>query len=230
MAMVVGEMRRDAETPAQRRDAAILAAQIEACRQALSNLRAAAGHARAEGGGPERLDAFVRRWSRGSGRCGPTCRCEARWDGPLPAPEIFADQSLRQSLLILLNNAADASPHRVDVDGPLGRAIALQLDRRRPRQRRRARPPRQAGPNVLHDQAPGQGTGLGLVLTASTVGRLGGTVRWSNRADGGLARRDPPAARPPAARRRPPHERPDTRSRTTARACCWSTTTARCAR
>ena len=59
MAMVVGEMQREADTPARRRDAAILAAQIEACRQALSNLRAAAGHARAEGGGPEKFDAFL---------------------------------------------------------------------------------------------------------------------------------------------------------------------------
>ena len=34
---------------------------------------------------------------------------------------------------------------------------------------------------------PGQGAGLGLVLTASTVDCLGGTVRWSSRTDGGLA-------------------------------------------
>ena len=112
--------------PARRRDTAILAAQIEACRQALSNLRAAAGHARADGGGPSCSTLSCHRWSRGSGRCGPTCRCDAHWDGPPPAPEIFADASLRQALLILLNNAADASPHRVDIDGTLGRRFALR--------------------------------------------------------------------------------------------------------
>ena len=58
MAVVAGEMQRDADTPARRRDATILATQIEACRQALSNLRAAAGHARTEGGGPETLRRF----------------------------------------------------------------------------------------------------------------------------------------------------------------------------
>jgi len=42
------------------------------------------------------------------------------------------------------------------------------------------------GRTFFTTKAPGQGTGLGLVLTASTVNRLGGTVRWSNRADGGL--------------------------------------------
>ncbi len=110
---------------------------------------------------------------------------QADWDGPLPAPEIFADQSLRQSLLILLNNAADASPHRVDVTArwdeqslrvtvaDRGSGVAPDhID--------------MLGRTFFTTKAPGQGTGLGLVLAASTVNRLGGTVRWSNRADGGL--------------------------------------------
>ena len=59
IAMIAGELHREAQTPAQRRDATILGAQVDACRQALPNLRAAAGHARAEGGGPEKLDTFV---------------------------------------------------------------------------------------------------------------------------------------------------------------------------
>jgi two-component system sensor histidine kinase RegB len=36
-------------------------------------------------------------------------------------------------------------------------------------------------------KAPGKGTGMGLVLTASTVSRLGGAVRWTNRTGGGLS-------------------------------------------
>ena len=42
------------------------------------------------------------------------------------------------------------------------------------------------GRTFFTTKAPGQGTGLGLVLTASTVNRLGGTVRWPNRVGGGL--------------------------------------------
>jgi len=185
IATVAAEMRREAETPAQRRDATILGAQVEACRQALSNLRAAAGHARAEGGGPMKLDAFVRSVVARFQAMRPDAQLQADCDGPLPAPEIFADQSLRQSLLILLNNAADASPHCVDVTARWDeQSICLTVADR--------------GSGVAPDcidllgrtffttKAPGQGTGLGLVLTASTVNRLGGTVRWSNRADGGL--------------------------------------------
>jgi two-component system sensor histidine kinase RegB len=186
IAMLAGEMHRDAQTPEQRRDASILGAQVEACRQALSNLRAAAGHARAEGGGPEKLDTFVMSVVARFRALRPDVPLQTACDGPLPAPEIFADQSLRQSLLILLNNAADASPHRVDVTARWDEhSLSMTVADR--------------GSGVAHDhidklgrtffttKAPGQGTGLGLVLTASTVNRLGGTVRWSNRAGGGLA-------------------------------------------
>lgn len=186
MAMLVGEMQREADVPERRRDMAILTAQIETCRQALSNLRAAAGHARAEGGGPERFDAFLSSVAARFRAMRPGVPLQTHWNGPLPAPEIFADRSLRQSLLILLNNAADASPHRVDMtarwdDESLCVTVADEGDG--------VSPDRidQLGRTFFTTKAPGQGTGLGLVLTASTVSRLGGTVRWSNRADGGLA-------------------------------------------
>jgi two-component system sensor histidine kinase RegB len=186
IAMVAGEMQREADTPARRREVAILTAQIEHCRQALSILLAAAGHARAEGGGPEKLDAFLSSVVARFRAIRPDVPLQTRWDGPLPAPEIFADQSLRQSLLILLNNAADASPHRVDVtarwdDKSLCMTVADQGSG--------VSPDRidQLGRTFFTTKAPGQGTGLGLVLTASTVSRLGGTVRWSNCAAGGLS-------------------------------------------
>ena len=186
IAMVAGEMQREAGTPAQRRDAAVLAAQVEACRHALSNLRAAAGHARAEGGGPERLDAFVMSVLARFRAMRPDVPLQADWDGPLPAPEIFADQSLRQSLLILLNNAADASPHHVEVTARWDeQSLCVTVADRGSG----VAPDRidMLGRTFFTTKAPGQGTGLGLVLTSSTVNRLGGTVRWSNRAEGGLA-------------------------------------------
>ena len=84
---------------------------------ALSNLTAAAGHLRAEGGGPERLDAFLATLVSRFQAVRPNVPLDARWDGTSPVPEIFADASLRQAILILLNNAADASPHPVDFTG-----------------------------------------------------------------------------------------------------------------
>ena len=185
MAVVVGEMRRAADTPERQRDAAILSEQIDACRHALSNLRAAAGHARADGGGREKLDAFVESIVARFQATRPDVPLEARWDGVAPAPEILADESLRQAILILLNNAADASPHHVDMEARWDReSLCVTVGDRG------AGVPSgtldKLGRTFFTTKPPGRGTGLGLVLTSSTVGRLGGTVRWSNRAGGGL--------------------------------------------
>jgi two-component system sensor histidine kinase RegB len=103
-----------------------------------------------------------------------------------PGPEIFTDQSLQQAILILLNNAADASPDHVDVDGrwdadwlvvavsDRGSGVAAgNLEK--------------LGRTFFTTKQPGKGTGLGLVLAASTVARLGGTIGWSNRPGGGLS-------------------------------------------
>jgi len=185
MAVIVGEMRRDADTPARRRDTGILAAQLDACRYALANLRAAAGHARIEGEEREGVDAFIASTIARFRALRPDVPLEARSDGPAPAPEIVADPSLRQAILILLNNAADASPHHVDVDARWD-ATSLHLAVGDRGSGVPGGSLEKLGRAFFTTKPPGQGTGLGLVLTASTLGRLGGTVRWSNRADGGL--------------------------------------------
>jgi two-component system sensor histidine kinase RegB len=185
MGVVVGEMRREADTPERQRDVAILGAQIDACRRALANLRAAAGHACAVGGGRVAVDGFLAEVAARFCAMRPEVQLEARWEGTGPAPEIFADASLPQAILILLNNAADASSHHVDLHGrwdPDWLMIAVgdrgagvpegSLDK--------------LGRVFFTTKRPGKGTGLGLVLAASTVTRLGGTIRWTNRADGGL--------------------------------------------
>jgi two-component system sensor histidine kinase RegB len=185
MSVVVGEMRREADTPARERDVAILAAQIDLCRQALGNLRAAAGHASAEGGSRERLDRFLDSVIARFEAMRPGVPVACRREGSVPAPEIFADASLGQAILILLNNAADASPHHVDVDVRWDSA-ALRIA---VGDRGRGVPPgrlEHLGRMFFTTKAPGRGTGLGLVLAASTVNRLGGTVGWTNRVGGGL--------------------------------------------
>ena len=185
MAVVAGEMARAAGPPAVQRDAAILAEQVEACRRALSNLASAAGHLRAEGGGPERLDAFLAAIVRRFQTLRPNVPLDARWEGSAPVPEIFADASLQQAILILLNNAADASPHHVDFTGHWDEdTLRLAVG-----DRGAGVPPSRLGElgrAFFTTKPAGKGTGLGLVLTTSTVGRLGGSVRWTNRPEGGL--------------------------------------------
>jgi len=185
MAVVVGEMRREADTPERRRDVAILAAQIEACRHALANLRAVAGHARADDAGRARLDAFLAATITRFQAMRPDVALAARWDGPAEVPEICTDESLRQAILMLLNNAADASPGHVDVEARWDReSLHMSVG-----DRGTGVPEgtlKRLGRAFFTTKPPGKGTGLGLVLTASTMDRLGGTVRWSNRPGGGL--------------------------------------------
>jgi two-component system sensor histidine kinase RegB len=186
MAVVVGEMRRrlGPADAAAAQDVEILAAQIDACRRTLSGLLAEAGQARAEGGGREPLDRFV---DDVAGRCRtahPGAAIDCRCEGPRPAPEIFVERSLQQAVLNLIDNAADASPQAVEVEARWT-ADELRLS------------VRDRGPGIAPDLLPrlgkeivttkpgGRGNGLGLVLAATTVGRLGGTIRWTNRPDGG---------------------------------------------
>ncbi len=186
MAVVVEEMKRAATSPAGVRDAAILAEQIAACRQALANLGAAAGHTCAVGGGRAPLDRFLADTVARFRALRPDQAVAPRWGGSAPAPDVFTDASLQQAILILLNNAADASPHHVDIDGRWdGDWLTVTVS-----DRGSGVPAghlEKLGRSFFTTKAPGKGTGLGLVLASSTVARLGGTIQWSNRPGGGLA-------------------------------------------
>ena len=145
---------------------------------------AAAGHARAEGGGREGLDGFLESIARRCRAMGPGIGLTLRCEGALPAAAILAEQSLKQAILILLNNAADVSPDDVQMTGEwdsdtFRRAI---IDRG-------SGMPADSGDKLgrvfFTTKPEGQGTGLGLVLAANAVRRLGGALRWSNRPNGG---------------------------------------------
>jgi len=184
IAVVAGEMKRGATTPALRRDAGILESQVEACRQTISKLLAAAGHTRAEGGGRERLDAFLDAIANRFRTMRPEVVFSCQWDGGQPAPQIFAEQALKQSVLALLNNAADASPNDVRMrarwdEETLHVAISDRGSGVLPGHLEKL------GRMFFTTKPPGKGTGLGLVLAANAIMHLGGTLRWENRAGGG---------------------------------------------
>jgi two-component system, sensor histidine kinase RegB len=184
MNVVASEMGREANTPSLQRDVGILMAQIEACRQTISNLMAAAGHSRAEGGGRERLDAFLGSIAERLRTMRPEVNLICRWDEESPVTEIFAEQSLQQAILALLNNATDASPHDVQMTaswnadtlrvsiGDRGAGLPSgNLDK--------------LGRVFFTTKPPGKGIGLGLVLASNAIKHMGGTLRWQSRSGGG---------------------------------------------
>jgi len=183
MAIVVGDMKRNAKTDAERRDSTILAAQIDACRETLARLLASAGRAGTRGGGPVELDAFVEALLARFRATRPGVTLAVRTESVTPAPRIFADDSLGQALMNLLNNAADVSPNVAVTLGWNDDELHLTVDDEGP-----GIPPAalaKLGREFFTTKPPGEGTGLGLLLTATVIGRLGGAVRWSNRAEGG---------------------------------------------
>lgn len=184
MAVVIGELRRAPPTPEIARDAEILSAQMRACRSALAQFASAAGYARADSGGRQRVDRFFESTADAFRATRQELDLECHCSGAGPAPEIFTEQSLKQAILILLNNAADASPHHVGLDVQWTAENLTIAVSDRGRGFSESDLPK-LGRVFFTTKAPGKGTGLGLVLAASSIARLGGTIRWSNRGEGG---------------------------------------------
>lgn len=177
---------QEAPTTVVRGDARVLSAQVAACRRTLSSLLAAAGHARAEGGGAQVLDDFLAATVARFRAMRPDARVEVALSADTPAPRVYADRGLAQAILVLLDNAADASPDSVRFaarwdDGVLHVAVE---DR---------------GAGIAPDRAgalgrvffttklSGAGNGIGLVLAADAVHALDGRLAWRTRQGGGTS-------------------------------------------
>ena len=166
-------------------DIETLRRQVDACKDTITRLSAAAGQPRAEGGAAQPLDRFlldtVDRWRM----IRPTASLTARLDGARPAPSIVGEQTLQHAIVNLLNNAADASPDRVELvcDWDAERLHLEIRDRGHgltPEARERA------GRTLFTTKPQGAGSGIGLLLARATLERLGGRLNLSDRAGGGV--------------------------------------------
>ena len=161
----------------------ILRAQLARCKEILTSLSSAAGQARAEAGQGQALDRLleelVGRWQA----LRPGVQAEMHLDGPQPAPQIIAEQTLLQAITNILNNAADASPHSIEIAARWdSNLLTLDIADRGP-----GLAPELAG----HAGQPfhttkSDGLGLGLFLAYTTLNRLGGEVRLLARDGGGV--------------------------------------------
>ena len=100
-------------------------------------------------------------------------------DCPAPAPELKFHPTIAQSILNLLNNAADASPESVDVSiSWTDTEIEIQI-------KDCGEGFDTANINEPFSSTKPTGLGLGLFLSQSTVTRFGGSVNLQNLVDGG---------------------------------------------
>jgi two-component system sensor histidine kinase RegB len=185
MSVIANEITREGDSPKVRADAALLGSQIEICRRTLDDLMTAAGQRGAVGGGRERLDRFLDSIASQCATMHPEARVARDWTGITPPPEILSERGLRQALLCLLNNAAEASPHDVSFSA-VRRGDAFEFSIRDRGRGVNARDLTRLGRTFFTTKPPGQGVGLGLVLSTRAVERLGGTVSWANQAGRGV--------------------------------------------
>ena len=181
MAILLKDLSPD--TPMSESKLSTLRGQVDRCKSILGSISAASGEIRAESGSVSKLDDYlpdlIERWKKTR----TDVIVKSDFEGSVPAPNIVVDQTLEQALLNILNNAADASPDNVKIQGQWsdqkltlivsdrGTGLSPELEEK-------------AGESILSTKQDGMG--LGLFLTYTTLERLGGEVRIFNREGGGV--------------------------------------------
>jgi len=186
MAVITGELQRATLEEPVKHKLTVLRAQIERCKRALAVISASAGELRAESGSlvavQDFLDQVINAWQQQRMQADLQTRV---LPGPASA-RIINEYTLHQSLINLLNNAADVSsrPLTLEAEWDLSRLSIDILDN---------------GPGLHPGVASriGQhkasdkeyGMGLGLFLTHATIQRLGGEISLFDRDSGGTCTR-----------------------------------------
>lgn len=185
MTVVVNELQNDDPgTPEFRENLAILSRQIDVCRKTLSNLMAAAGHVRLDGGHRIAVDEFLSEIVSKCRLLHPAARIECRLSVSNATPDIVGEQILSQAILNLLNNAVDASPQSVVMDASwIDDTLRITINDRGAGLLPEALD--KIGKEFFSTKALGKGNGLGVMLSNTIIGRFGGTVSVLNRPEGG---------------------------------------------
>lgn len=185
MAVIAHELERDYATdPALAQEMRLLRAQAEQCKGILTRLAATAGETRAEDiiGVPceQYLSRLIEQWQL----IRPQVVVTTHFVGPQSANWIVAERTLEQALMNLINNAADASPENVEMEGRWDDTqLVIEIRDRGPGISDEVAA--QAGEAFFTTKGPERGLGIGLFLANATIERAGGSVSLFNRDGGG---------------------------------------------
>jgi two-component system sensor histidine kinase RegB len=186
MALVVGDLRESDVPPEDwKQTIEMLWAQIQICRRSLE--------AMAQGSGVERLGKlqevpagqFVRDIAERFRALRPQVELKLRCAQLEEELMLASDHTLPQALLNILGNAADASPHSVELRAGLKEELrlAIQVLDRGP-----GIPPalrERIGKEPITTKESGRGSGAGTLIACAAVERFGGTIHISDRYRGG---------------------------------------------
>jgi two-component system sensor histidine kinase RegB len=185
MAVIAGELQQEyPQNEEFQNNIRILRNQITHCKQTLTQLLAKAGQARTEDGNSQSVDYFLKQVLDKWQLIRPSTKFNYQCHGVQPAPLIMNTQLLSQSILNLLNNAADASTDQVSIKSTWDQHM-LNLEIHDDGEGLTGEAVQRAGEAFFTNKAPGQGFGIGLFLANANIERFGGTVRLFNHAEGG---------------------------------------------
>lgn len=185
MAVIAGELQREfPQNEEFQNNIQILRNQITHCKQTLTQLLANAGQARVEDGNSQPVDYFLKQILTKWQLIRPSTKFNYLSDGVQPVPRIMNTQLLSQSILNLLNNAADASTNEVKIKSHWDQQM-LNLEIHDDGKGLTKEAMQRAGEAFFTSKAPGQGFGIGLFLANANIERFGGSVRLFNHPEGG---------------------------------------------
>lgn len=152
----------------------IMKDQVDRCKEALSVLSASAGELRADSGRIMEVETYLRdvvtQWQQQQ----PGVPLEFTVRGDSETAQILAERTLTHSLVNILNNAGDVSPHQVEFHANwVNDRLNLEI--------------RDYGPGLhpriaenfgaIPQSTKSHGLGVGLFLSKATIDRLGGKLR-----------------------------------------------------
>lgn len=181
LAVVIRELQHDpAILPEWRSNLTVMDDQVRACKRILDKLLANAQET--EPTSLQSLHQFMNATLDEWQLLRPTVPCRYQPSSAQLDPQLRFEPALRAALLNLLNNAADASPHGIDMQTEWNDdQITLTIHDRGPG----LSPEVAANAGSAFFTTKREGRGLGLFLANATVERIGGRVRLFNREGGG---------------------------------------------
>lgn len=183
IAVVTRELERQhAGNPALRTDLQLLRTQVDNCKHIITSLTHSAGVARADQASRQSIEEFLASVRDKLALIRPQVSVDLHCHGSGAAPRIAGDETVHQTLINILNNAADASPHAVEMEGSWSNTELIVEVRDRDPGITEALA-QEAGRGFFSTKAAGRG--IGLFLANATVERLGGSVVLLNRDGGG---------------------------------------------
>lgn len=166
-------------------DLRTLRQQVEACKSILGDLLRSADLA-ADREAAQTLDVLLERTRDRWQLLRPRVPLRVDCAGPSPPPAVTAPRTIGQTLIGLLNNAADACPDGVDLAGRWdARRVVIEIRDRGPG----LSPEIESRLGEAFFSTKDGGTGVGLLLANATLERLGGQVSLTRDPRGGTCTR-----------------------------------------